>query len=430
MAYEAGHYRDIQTNGKWLTVSPDKVYLYAHEDGIYRLGDGALIAPFDNAVFSPDGRYVVQLGDGIYCLPALKRIIPTNYENIAINHYVDDSLEHRTWAILGDVQFSDNGEYVAVTGDGVYRLIDQQKIVDTSAQEITDSKSLEVEFNADSSAASTIDGIFQLSDGKLLFQTGDYFARFSPDGSYALTRLGIIRLSDGEMFDIVGDISFTPDMQYAVLPGDGVYRLSDGQRLYDLPQFATAFARSVYSPDNQYMAVSSNGLYRIRDGRKLSESSNVVFSPDSLHVAIGSDGIYRLSDMRKLLDLTAYIDSSSHFSGDGAYLAVSDAIIHIVNGKKLFNKGSSATFSPNNEYVAFNDDGVYRLSDQHKLFAINGGVHGFSPDSAYVSVYDRNNWMLYRIRDGRSYPNLRFLDVSAGIMADGNTVLIVGPNHP
>jgi hypothetical protein len=410
-AYEAGQFRVIYTRGEWLAVSPDGAYIRAVGDGIYRVSDGMLFEQFDGGPFSPDGVYVIENYDGVYRLSDKVEIVDT--PNAATSEMV----------------FSDNGAYVAVGEDGVYRLSDGQQIVDTVSSRI--------EFSPDSSLVATSDGIFRLNDGqKLLDMNSDYHQpTFSPDGAYAWSD-GVYRLSDGKrLFDVISShgVSFTPDMNYAVILEDGVYRLSDGQRLYTLnEQLPYMSGPPSYSRNGEYMAIADMGVYRIPNGEKLLSIEDgylaprlAIFSPDSSLVAIENDGVYRLSDGYRLFEISDSL-CDENFSGDSAYLAA-DYVYRVADGYKLFDKDCyRVTFSPDAEYVAIYGDGLYRLSDQQKLFDIVGTVRSFSQNGAYINVgYQDGEESIYRVRDGYQYRGLYLLDVPAGIMAIGNTALVV-----
>ena len=95
----------------------------------------------------------------------------------------------------------------------------------------------------------------------------------------------------------------------------------------------------------------------------------------------------------------------------------------IADGHKLFDKDCyHVTFSPDVQYAAINGDGLYRLSNQEKLFDIVGIVRSFSSDGSYLNVgFQEEDTSVYRVRDQGLY----LLDVPAGIMAIGNTALVV-----
>lgn len=380
-------------------------------------------------LFSPDGNYVWQAGNGIYGLRDGKQLISAEF----VDEIIDNGEQHKV-LIAGDVQFSADSQYVAVTGQGFYRLSDGRRWIESNARYMR--------FSPDSIYASTSNGdVFRLSDRQQIFQIAPTYdiinIYFSPDSQYIWAD-SLYGLNDqAKLFDINSPhgVSFTPNTQYAVILEDGVYRLSDGQRMYDLLKPVSPLTPINYSANSEYMFILSDGIYRISTGERLFELSDdnnpyaspeAIFSPDSSYVAIEFDGVYRLSDKQKLFDITVGLDSDSQFSPDSAYLAVEDAVYHMPDGQKIFNGGKYATFSSSGKYIAFDNDGVYRLSDGQKLFDIREGLRSFTEDENYIYIGINDDYTsIYRIQDGHEYTGLKFLNIPAGIMTIGNTVIIV-----
>lgn len=408
-AYEAGQFRTIYTKGQSISTSQNGTYIYAATDGIYRVSDGRYLRGFDYYI-SPDERYGVINYDGIYRLSDEAEIVDTTYVSVS------------------KIKFSDDSQYASIERYGVYRLSDGQWIIDTLSREI--------HFSSDSQWVSTDEGIYRLSDGQLVIEM-DGPALFSLDGTYAVGD-AVFRLSDGQwLFAISGspyDVTFTPDMNYAVIVNDGIYRLSDGQKIYTFSEIIDPYmVEPAYSLNSDYVAIREMGVYHIPDGEKLfdlDKYEDVVFSQDSSLVAIGYRGIYRLSDKTQLFEINSSVYWGS-FSPDGQYFAAEDYVYHVPDGQRLINLGGRpANISPTGEYAVVNNNGLYRLSDQQKLFDIDGYFDNFSPDGAYLQLglsdFDAS---IYRVSDGYHYRGLQILDVSKGIMAIGNTVLVVDPTQ-
>lgn len=412
-AYEGGQFRVIYTRGVFLHSSPNGTYISVYDDGLYRVNDGAFFEQFDIAIFSHDERYLAQNRDGIYRASDFELIIPIVPEEIWINN--GDHV-----IVTGSTDFSPDGEYVSVTGAGVYRLSDGAKIIQTD--------SLEINFSPDSNYIATQEGVYRLSDGAKLFDMYGYYPNFSYDSAYAYAWTdGVYRISDGErLFDISSAVSFTPDMEYAVALGNGVYHLSDGERLYDVEEGG---AWPAYSPDGQYMAITNDGIYHIASGERLfAIQSSAIFSPDGRFVAASRDGVYRLSDGQQLFSISGVVQN---FSEDGTLLIVSGltfgggGIYRISDGHNLIPAPYGAVISHDGHYVAVGTVGLFRLSDGQQLFDIESSVIEFTPNDDYIMA----SGTVYRVSDGRYYPGLRLLNVSAGVMAIGNAILIVDPTQ-
>jgi hypothetical protein len=421
-AYEAGQFRTIYTRNTSPIASPDGAYILS--DGLYRVSDGRFFEQFDNAYFSPDGRYLVQRREGVYRIHDFLQVVPIRSERIVIANG-----EHVV--ITGNVEFSDNGEYVAITGAGRYRE------------------------ESDSPSADGY-GVFRLSDGRQVVESDSLVINFSPDSAYAATQEGIFRLSGGEkLFQITSPFGvthpqFSPDSAFVYAAYDGVFRISDGQRLYPLDHDPVYGHPPIFSANGQYVAIPDEGqppeinhtfVYRVHNGAKLFEVDEIYgtsFSPDGTMIAISNDGVYRLSDQQRLFEISGEIGSfGRQFSNNNAYYIASyDGIYRISDGQKLFDlkgRDHSVTFSPDGEHVAIDNDGLYRLSSQQKVFDIDGIVRSFTDDGAYINVGFLSgdpDFSIYNVKNGRRFEHVELLDVSSGLLGVGNTVLVIdSPKH-
>lgn len=444
-AYEAGQFRVIRTRGTSHKIHPHGTHILAHDDGLYRLSDGAFFDQFTSGFFSPDGQYLAVTGEGIYRLSDLQLVVPARWERIFIAN-------GEGIIGTGSIAFSPNGEYASITGASSYRKEAESQSTEgygvfrlSDGQQMIESDSYVIYFSADSLYASTWDGVFRLSDGQKLYTTDHYVAPFSPDGAYASTRDGVLRLSDGVIVFNPGDsVYFTPDMAYAVAPFDGVFRVSDGQRLYPLNHAVPYAQAPLFSVNSQYVAIPDEGttsqragvsVYRIADGTLLFEfdgSGNLSFSPDGSLIAVGNDGVYRLSNGEKLFNIQDEGWRRAEFSSDGAYLSGND-IYRVSDGALLIDFEDwwpLTTFSPDSRYVAVSYDGLYRLSDQHKLLDTKGWL-SFTSDSDFIHLFndplETSKPSIYRISDGRRFENLSLIDEACGILSTGDSFLLVEP---
>ena len=274
-------------------------------------------------------------------------------------------------------------------------------------------------------------GVYRLSDQLKLFdiESEGLVVTFSRDERYAASAGdGIYRLSDGQkLFDIQGYAYFSPDGRYVVVVDDAIYRLSDGERMLDISGSTWAF-----SPDEVYIAVAADGVYNLETGERLfSISADAAFSPNGMYLAVSEDALYQLSDHTKQFDITG---QSPRFSENSAFLITSGrftdiddvgSVYRVSDGYKLFDLPYSATFSPDGLYAAVGTDGVYRLSDGQRLFEIEEVNTTFTEDGNFIIASSADSDSVYRVRDGYRYQGLQPLNISAGIMAIGNAILVV-----
>ena len=404
-AYGEGSFRIIPTSSINFKMSSTNAYINTSFDGVYRVSDGKHYRPFSKAEFSPDGIYIAQAEKGVYRLDDERLILSTK----------------------ASLEFSDNSEYVAVGGDGVYRLSDNQKVLATHSSEIV--------FSPNNLLVATLDGIFRLSDNQQLLYTSGFLPTFSPDSEYAWTYIdGLYRLGNQQkIIDILSpfSVTFSPNMKYVVILGDGVYRLDTGEQVFSMSDDTVelAYVFPEYSPCSEHISINGVGVYRLDDGKKLFDTSDVKFGPYCTYVAVGSDGVYRLRDMQKLFDINTYVGNSSTFSADENYIAIpGDGIYRIADGQQILDRSENSShmiFSPRQTYAAFDWDGVYRLSDGQKIFTIDAQVRNFTSDESHLIAGFVEDSSIYDVNSGDSYPGLQPINISAGIMAVGNTVVVI-----
>ena len=310
-------------------------------------------------------------------------VASTGAYSVADGHKLFELSLPNPWAF----SFSSDDQYVAVEGDGVYRLSDGAKLF-VGEHFI---------FSPDSSmVAVSWDGIYRLSDGEKILDVAFGSVVFSPDSRIVATGdEGVYDLGDAaKILDVsryYEDFEFSPDSSMVAVFYDGIYRLSDGEKILTSNSFGATF-----SPDSRFVFLEG-GVYRLGDGEKVIETESFVrFSPDSSAMGVGGDGVYRLDDGVKLVDTG---NGNIYFSSDSRFASVDrDGVYRLSDGVKLIDTdGWSITFSPDNNVVAIAYDGIYRLSDGALLTKMTGVVTSFSADSSLVVVLGDG---IYRTSDG------------------------------
>jgi len=375
----------------------------------------------------------------------MQRIIPVPSERIVVANG-DHAIQ------TGEVVFSDDGKYAGIEGAGHYR--DEAELHSnegygifrlSDGQQIITSDSLFIEFSPNSEYVSTQEGVFRLSDGEQLVHTDKHISPiFSPDSQYSYDyENGITHLSDQQRVfpPTDGWLVFSPDMQFIVIPETGVFRTRDWQLQFELNYDSVYLKPPRFSSDHKHLIIpfsktyeehsSGAAVYRVEDGAHLMDLTNGELSPDGKFVADSLDGIYRLVDSEKIFDFGEY-SWTPIFSSNTAYVHLPDGIYRVLDQQRIIVLDGvydhSVTFSPDEQYAAVNNRAVYRLADGEKLFDIQGNVRHFTDDSQYISIGFKERH-LHRIRDGRLFEGLDVVHIEAGIMAVGNTVLVVDPTQ-
>lgn len=246
------------------------------------------------------------------------------------------------------------------------------------------------------------DGTYRISDGALISEiSGNTAFVFSPDGQYLVrqgdgiyslpnfqkivpARAEGISIANGEHIVVTGEITFSRNSQYVAIMGAGwyreeaesqstegygVFRLSDGVQVVESDSFSIRF-----SANSEY-ASTQDGVFRLSDGEQLFEGDYTVFSPDTQYVYIYPHGVFRLHDSVQIIE-TAQPDNR-------------------------YSAPVEATFSPDSDYFLSANDGVYRLSDGELLYPLSytpayGSPPYFINNSQYLVIPDG----VYRIDDG------------------------------
>lgn len=198
--------------------------------------------------------------------------------------------------------------------------------------------------------------------------------------------------------------------QYVSVPGEGVYRIRDGQLLAGIPQPVNNYR---FSPQGNY-AYETDGIYRLNDAQLLDfvpDSGLYQFSPADRYVGVSfsADGIYDLELGQRLEPITGAIGTIFPYTfSEDSYVAIQDVGVFRLDGLDSerissipenvpADRGIQAyAFSPTSEYVAVLGLGLYQLDDGRLVEEIQFPVDpndnyvfssfGFSPDGQYFAV--------------------------------------------
>ena len=327
----------------------------------------------------------------------------------------------------GIVNFSPNGEYIAITA------LDSTRLWDLSGNQTAEFTGIFFCFSPNSDYIAITDRfdnitwIGDLSGNKIAELTG-YSACFSPSGEYIATESDkYIRLWDlsGKQLanfkvhkDAVNSVRFSPDGNYLAVDSYDTTTLSEiTTTLWDLSgnQIAQLTGECIgFSPTGEYIAIQSNEYIHLWD---LSGKEVAKYTRYGDYASFSSDGKYLVihpdSHTVELWDLSGnqiaefrhqHRVSRVSFSPNGNYMATNDSKgntwLWELSEKKIAQfqghqgKVLSVSFSPNGEYIATaSDDCTARLWDlsgkqiakfmghQDKIQSVS-----FSPNGEYIAT--------------------------------------------
>ena len=439
--YESGNFYAIETNSTYMFSTRDGRYVLA--GGLYRVSDGIFWDQFDNAYFSPDGQYLLQISDGVYRVDNQELVVSIQYEQ----------LSNESGTVIGNAQFTNDSQYVAISGAGIYREQATNQSTDgygvfrlSDSQRVIASDSLFIELSANSAYASTEEGIYSLNSGERLFDT-DGIAGFSPNSQFVYgNTIGVIRISDGSQIasPVNANIVFSPDSMLVLIPELGMYRLDDGELLFALDHESVFGRTPVFTYDGNYFAIdimvqgtdtySHTVIYETETGQEILNVAMDRFSPGGGFVISVEDGIYALNSQQRIFDFEG-LNVGVSFSRNDEYVFLSSSGVYSVADQQniinIVESVRSIAFSDDGQYVAVEGYGLYNLSDGRKLFDLEGYIRGFTEDGAYLQV-GRNasdpDVGIYRLSDGHKFHGLQLLNTECGLLQSQNFIIVV-PNE-
>lgn len=436
--YESGNFSAIETNSTIMLSSRDGRYVLA--GGLYRVSDGMFWEQFDNAYFSSDGQYLLQISEGVYQVYNQQLVVPIQYEK----------LSNENGTVIGNAEFTNDSQYVAISGAGIYREQAINQSTDgygifrlSDGQRVIASDSLFIELSTNSAYASTDDGIYSLNSGERLFDM-EGISGFSPNSLFVYNNIiGVMRISDGSQVvpPVNAHIVFSPDVTSVLIPELGMYRLDDGQLLFALDHESVFGRPPTFTYDGNYVAIdimiqdtdsySHTVIYEVETGREILSIAMDRFSPGGEYVISQGDGIYALSNQQKIFDFGGlYVDVL--FSPDDEYVYLSSSGVYsVADQQNIINIGDSVNsivFSDDSQLVAVEGFGLYNLSDGRKLFDLEGYIRDFTDDSAYLQVglnISDAEVGIYRLSDGHKFHGLQFLNAECGLLQSQNFIIVV-----
>ena len=290
--------------------------------------------------------------------------------------------------------FHPQGALVA-THTGLYNLANGTQRIDVS--DVENRIYSAPNFSRDGRWAVIGDSIYAVDSGAVLYQfeypdLQNVF--FSDDGRYA------------HSYDISFNTQSWEAIDTATLPDFAIFIASDGERRTG-SDFNTGNGIPRYlSGNDTYRVQVVEGIYEVSTGELLDlpeEFSNPallesgVFSPDDSLFFTGGDGIeeysvYDVPSFEFAYDMSFDAGHAGRltlqFSPDSQYFAARDEGVYLAEtGELLFEIAGYPVFSPDNMVVG-TGDGLYRLPDGEQIitFSNDAFVQDFTSDGRLVAV--------------------------------------------
>jgi hypothetical protein len=262
--------------------------------------------------------------------------------------------------------------------------------------------------------------------------SGFGFVEVSADGKfiYALGD-GIYRVSDGERVLTVSSdvtpIEFSPDGKHFLQMGVGVGRLDDMVIVYPTVNFVQ------FSSDGSYIAVDTEGVYRLSDSSRVEHiavSTSYRFLGDSPFVAVVRGEIYHLTAPANTFIVPDKPEGVwPHISPNGQYAWARNAnLIHIASGQALSPTGNNyVQFTPNERWAIISGHGIFDLSTNSDIpsieFTSSTDLLVISPLGKYFATPSG----VFSIEDGQKLIDTEHIDQLEFRFAPDDTSVVILP---
>jgi WD40 repeat protein/transcriptional regulator with XRE-family HTH domain len=467
-----------------VAFSPDGTYLASgDENGVVIVWDALTgqalytrtvpIKPVSEVAFSPDGALVASAGqetfnvwrtatsEAVYASPqfgyAVTSVAFTPDGKYLATTISDGTLHFwdvATWqdtrqfpANGGDITFSHDGRFMAVSGVSTAQLFDM-----TTGQAGLTIRGLfgELDFSPDGrrlviAGADKQARIFDVvSDAEVMAVRGNYAIAYSADGQRLATgtddfrilvsdaQTGQLLMTLTDTVPLIFDLEFSADGKYLASSGPAdavkIWDMTTGQLAQTLSAHQGTFmAKISFSPDGKWLATGSNqdhlvSVWDLSTGtlhytltEHMNEIKEIHFSPDGTRLATASfDGTARIWETatgKLLVTLTETAGVSSvFFSPDGKRLATSTfggsaQVLDVATGASVLKLPNARVFfwriaySPDGALIAALDgDSTVTIWDAQtgkvlhvlpRASTFEGRI-AFSPDSRYLAVSGEN----------------------------------------
>lgn len=254
-----------------------------------------------------------------------------------------------------------------------------------------------LEFSANNQYIATASGgIYEVATGVLLFANQTH-VKFSSDSElFADEATGnVINLETEavEFTTVANRSNFVQDDQYLVVDADGVYDVATGEKLYSIA------GRARFSPTLDYLLVDGTGVLELATGDVVlpsdTDMGNAIFSQDDAYIFLVNGSVFEISTGIKLFTTQLGEFSVSHaaFSPNSEFVAVENVGVYTVpDGELVFETdGWTPNFSDSGRLLGITSDGIYEVGTWEKLMDIQGDPFEpiFSKDESVVLIiYD------------------------------------------
>jgi hypothetical protein len=234
----------------------------------------------------------------------------------------------------------------------------------------------------------------------------------------------------------------SPDGRWYVVASQGIFDITTGEPVLDLPEPLTDFINqenSAFSPDGRYLFVNDVGAFDSTtweqtyafppsfQGVGESQYLMVNFSPDGRFFAKIDWGVFDTATGEQLFAITG----GASFSADGTRVATLDGVYTVPEGKQLlaldlidyehspipYSLERLGRFSPDNTLLERWQDGVYDIATGEKRFVFDSSERYFYFDadsSRFLVTTSQNETRIHDTATGNVIQTLPGSDLLLG----------------
>jgi WD40 repeat protein len=210
----------------------------------------------------------------------------------------------------------------------------------------------------------------------------------------------------------LGFVEVSADGKFIYALGDGIYRVSDGERVLTV---SSDVASIEFSPDGKHFLQVNVGVGRLDDMVIVYPTVNSVqFSSDGSYIAVDTEGVYRLSDSSRVEHIA--VSTSYRFLGDSPFVAVvRGEIYHLTAPENTFivpdkPEGVWPHISPNGQYAWARNANLIHIASGQILSPTGNNYVQFTPNERWAIV---RGYGIFDLSTNSNTPSIEFTSPTA-----------------